>query len=88
MRAVRAGHAPAELPSTQGHNRDKHRLLSLSRPFLRELGIKGLKADFGSGLWDGGPIGIPSVVVPATQAKVRVTFDYADELSLRIGYQF
>ena len=38
-----------------------------------------LKADFGSGLWDGGPIGIPYVVVPATQTKVRVTFDYADE---------
>lgn len=38
-----------------------------------------LKADFGSGLWDGGPIGIPYVIVPATQAKVRVTFDYADE---------
>ncbi|MCU1370235.1 MAG: hypothetical protein JWO77_1429 [Ilumatobacteraceae bacterium] len=39
----------------------------------------GLKADFGSGLWDGGPIGIPYVVVPATQPKVRVTFDYDDE---------
>ena len=39
----------------------------------------GLKADFGSGLWDGGPIGIPYVVVPATQPKVRVSFDYADE---------
>ncbi|CAN5474540.1 hypothetical protein BH10ACT1_BH10ACT1_39910 [soil metagenome] len=38
-----------------------------------------LKADFGSGLWDGGPIGIPYVVVPAGQAKVRVTFDYATE---------
>lgn len=39
----------------------------------------GLKADFGSGLWDGGPIGIPYVVVPGTQPKVRVTFDYDDE---------
>ena len=39
----------------------------------------GLKADFGSGLWDGGPIGIPYVVVPGTQAKVAVTFDYDDE---------
>ncbi|QXC60758.1 hypothetical protein KSP35_20935 [Aquihabitans sp. G128] len=38
-----------------------------------------LKADFGSGTWDGGPIGIPYVVVPAGQAKVRVTFDYDDE---------
>ncbi|MEZ5179150.1 MAG: hypothetical protein R2746_13000 [Acidimicrobiales bacterium] len=39
----------------------------------------GLKADFGSGLWDGGPIGIPYVVVPAGQAPVEVTFDYDDE---------
>ncbi len=39
----------------------------------------GLKADFGSGLWDGGPIGIPYVVVPAGQPKVAVTFDYDDE---------
>ena len=39
----------------------------------------GVKADFGSGLWDGGPIGIPYVVVPGTQPKVRVTFDYDDE---------
>src|SRR5712692_2381741 len=35
--------------------------------------------DFGSGLWDGGPIGIPFVAVPATQQKVAVTFDYDDE---------
>lgn len=39
----------------------------------------GLKADFGSGLWDGGPIGIPYAVVPGDQPKVPVTFDYADE---------
>jgi hypothetical protein len=36
-------------------------------------------ADFGSGLWDGGPIGIPVTVVRAGQAKTRVSFDYADE---------
>ncbi len=35
--------------------------------------------DFGSGLWDGGPIGIPYVSVPGTQPKVPVVFDYADE---------
>ncbi len=29
----------AEASSTQAHNRDKHRLLELSRPFLRELGV-------------------------------------------------
>jgi hypothetical protein len=36
-------------------------------------------ADFGSGLWNGGPIGIPYVTVPGTQPKVAVTFDYAGE---------
>ena len=40
---------------------------------------RGAHADFGSGLWDGGPIGIPFDVVPGTQAKVPVSFDYADE---------
>ncbi len=35
--------------------------------------------DFGSGTWDGGPIGIPYGVVPGTQRKVAVTFEYADE---------
>ncbi len=38
-----------------------------------------LHADFGSGLWEGGPIGIPITVVRGTQAKSRVAFEYADE---------
>ena len=38
-----------------------------------------LHADFGSGLWDGGPIGIPYTTVPGTQAKVKVTFSTASE---------
>ena len=36
-------------------------------------------ADFGSGTYDGGPIGIPYTVVRKTQRKVPVTFEYADE---------
>jgi hypothetical protein len=36
-------------------------------------------ADFGSGLWEGGPIGIPYVDVPGTQPLVPVTFDYDGE---------
>ena len=31
--------AQAEASASQSHNRDKHRLLDLSRPFLRELGV-------------------------------------------------
>jgi hypothetical protein len=38
-----------------------------------------LKADFGSGIWDGGPIGIPYNTVAGTQPRVPVAFDYADE---------
>ena len=38
-----------------------------------------MHADFGSGLWEGGPIGIPITVVRGAQAKARVSFDYADE---------
>ncbi|MFI7426371.1 hypothetical protein ACIBPB_05245 [Micromonospora sp. NPDC049836] len=36
-------------------------------------------ADFGSGTWQGGPIGIPVTVVPAGQRRVPVSFTYADE---------
>jgi hypothetical protein len=36
-------------------------------------------ADFGSGLWDGAPIGIPVTVVAGSQPKARVAFGYADE---------
>ena len=38
-----------------------------------------MHADFGSGLWDGAPIGIPVTVVSKSQPKVPVAFDYADE---------
>ena len=37
-----------------------------------------LHPDFGT-TWDGGPIGIPFVVVRGSQARVPVTFDYDDE---------
>ena len=39
----------------------------------------GLHADFGSGLWEGAPIGIPITVVGRQQPKSRVSFQYADE---------
>jgi uncharacterized protein (TIGR03437 family) len=35
--------------------------------------------DFGQGLYDGEPIGIPYATVPGTQPKVPVSFQYADE---------
>ena len=39
----------------------------------------GLHPDFGSGLYDGRPIGIPFDVVSKKTPRSRVTFDYADE---------
>lgn len=38
-----------------------------------------LHADFGSGTWNGAPIGIPYVVVPGTQPYVSIQFTYAGE---------
>jgi hypothetical protein len=35
--------------------------------------------DFGSGLWDGGPIGIPFITVLGSQTKYNATFLYWDE---------
>jgi hypothetical protein len=40
---------------------------------------RGFHADFGAGMWDGGPIGIPFVTVPGTQPKYPASFLYADE---------
>src|SRR6186997_1743587 len=37
-------------------------------------GSTGFHADFGAGLWDGGPIGIPFITVPGTQTKYPATF--------------
>jgi hypothetical protein len=51
-----------------------------SAAFIATIGAAtGLHADFGSGLWDGGPIGIPYATVPGTQPSVPVSFDYAEE---------
>ena len=40
---------------------------------------KTAHADFGAGLYNGAPIGIPYVTVPGTQTKYPVSFTYADE---------
>ena len=39
----------------------------------------GFHPDFGAGIWDGAPMGIPVVTVPGTQTKYPATFLYADE---------
>ena len=51
-----------------------------SRELIRSIGLDtGLHPDFGSGTWDGGPIGIPFNVVSRKTPRVRLPFDYADE---------
>jgi hypothetical protein len=51
-----------------------------SSAYISSIGAGvGLHPDFGSGLYEGQPIGIPYVVVPATQAGVSVTFGYDEE---------
>jgi hypothetical protein len=40
---------------------------------------KAVHADFGAGLWDGGPIGIPITLLAGGASRVPVRFEYDDE---------
>ena len=51
-----------------------------SAAMVRRIGAGDpLHPDFGSGLYEGRPIGIPFTTVGGTQPKVPVRFDYSDE---------
>jgi hypothetical protein len=51
-----------------------------SQTYINTIGAsRGLHPDFGAGLWEGGPIGIPFAVVRGDQPRVPITFGYADE---------
>jgi hypothetical protein len=51
-----------------------------SGAYLAAMGpAAGIHPDFGSGTWEGGPIGIPYTVVGAGQPRVPVRFGYAAE---------
>ena len=55
-------------------------VLANSATMVNTIGAsRGFHADFGAGMWDGGPIGIPFVTVPGTQTKYPATFLYDDE---------
>lgn len=83
--AVGAGPAIGACPMLPADNIWNARVDSLpvharSAAYLSSIGLStGLKADFGSGTWNGGPIGIPFTTVPATQPRVPVQFKYDDE---------
>ncbi len=69
-------------PKSNPWNRRVDRLpvAANSTEIIRSIGIeRGLHADFGSGLWEGAPIGIPITVVGRRTPKSRVSFEYADE---------
>jgi hypothetical protein len=51
-----------------------------SSQIVAGFGSNVIKADFGSGLWENAPIGIPYIVVCGNQPKIPVIFtDYGDE---------
>ena len=55
-------------------------VLANSAAMVNTIGAsRGFHADFGSGFWDGGPIGIPFITVPGTQVKYPASFLYDDE---------
>lgn len=55
-------------------------VLSHSAQYIGSIGADaGVKADFGSGGYDGGPIGIPVTYVSGSQRSVPVHFTYGDE---------
>jgi hypothetical protein len=57
-----------------------------SSELIASIGLDSpVHADFGSGKWDGGPIGIPFDVVSRKTPLHRVSFQYADE-SDRVRY--
>src|SRR5436189_3535384 len=75
-------------PQPNAWNRpvDKLSVAANSASLIRSIGLDtGLHADFGSGTWDGGPIGIPFDVVTRKTPRAKVSFEYADE-SDRVGY--
>jgi hypothetical protein len=75
---------PASNPWNQSV--DRLPVAANSAAIIASIGAStGLHADFGSGLWDGSPIGIPFDVVTRRTPRSRVGFEYADE-SDRVGY--
>ncbi|CAI5500787.1 unnamed protein product [Closterium sp. Naga37s-1] len=52
----------------------------MSKAYLASIGLDAhVHADFGSGLWDGNPIGIPVNLVSSSTPTTSPTFYYPDE---------
>jgi hypothetical protein len=88
--ALRLPAAPrcAVFPASNAWNQrvDKLPVAADSAQLIASIGLDSpVHADFGSGTWDGGPIGIPFDVVSRATPRTRVSFAYADE-SDRVRY--
>ena len=78
----------AVFPASNAWNQrvDKLPVAADSAQLIGSIGLdSAVHADFGSGTWDGGPIGIPFDVVSKKTPRSRVSFEYADE-SNRVRY--
>jgi hypothetical protein len=87
LRLPAARHCPV-FPANNAWNQRVDRLpvASASDQLIASIGLDApVHADFGSGKWDGGPIGIPFDVVSRRTPLHRVSFEYADE-SDRVRY--
>jgi hypothetical protein len=81
-RPVRGAPKCRVLPASNPWNQrvDKLPLLPGSDAMVRGIGTsEKLHPDFGSGTYQGRPIGIPYTTVSKSQKRVKVSFDYADE---------
>jgi hypothetical protein len=81
LAAVTFAGCPVFPPASAWNQRvDSLPIASDSATLVASIGLGApMHADFGSGLWQGSPIGIPFDVVTKTTPRSRVTFDYADE---------
>jgi hypothetical protein len=87
LRLPAARHCPV-FPANNPWNQrvDKLPVSADSAELIRSIGLDAsVHADFGSGTWDGGPIGIPFDVVSRATHRARVSFEYVDE-SDRVRY--
>jgi hypothetical protein len=81
-RPVRGAQRCPVFPATNPWNQRVDRLpvAADSDRMIASIGAgAGVHADFGSGLYQGRPIGIPITTVPGHQRRVPVSFQYADE---------
>jgi len=87
LRLPAAPHCPL-FPANNAWNQrvDKLPVAGNSAQLIASIGLNApVHADFGSGKWDGGPIGIPFDVVSRNTHRSHVSFEYADE-SNRVRY--